>query len=82
MACWMGSSHGRLQNCHCGQVSWNTTKKGRKECIRTLEGSFISKLRRCRVLQLRCRKVGIRLSSTLVRDSEQFGQWEVEEAYP
>ena len=57
-------------------------KKRRKECVRTLEGSFISKLRRCRVLQLRCRKVGIRLSSTLVRDSEQFRQWAVKEAYP
>ena len=37
MACWKGSSHGRLQNCHCGQASGNTMKK-----VCTLAGSFMS----------------------------------------
>ena len=27
MACWKGSSQGMWQNCCCGQVSRNTTKK-------------------------------------------------------
>ena len=40
MACWKGSSHGRIQNYCWGQVSENAMKKRGR--VRTLAGSFMS----------------------------------------